>query len=55
MNDYHCESLDEHGVRYGGFVVRAVNMADALSQASRNIEVAIRPEMHTLRVSLLKR
>jgi hypothetical protein len=50
---YHCEAYDEEGKRFGGFVIEAVDMPQALAKAAGNIEVKIRPEMYELRVHQL--
>lgn len=54
IHRYHCEAFDETGRRIGGFVVQAVTMGEALGKASTNIEVAIRPDQDTIKVSKLK-
>lgn len=55
MTSYHCEAFDETGRRIGGFEVHALTMSEALSKASKNIEVAIRPSQFEIRVRILRR
>lgn len=54
MRTFHCEAFDETGTRIGGFAVTADTMAEALRKASANIEVAIRPWQHEIRVKVLR-
>lgn len=48
---YHCDCFDVDEKRIGGFVISADDMAEALLKASRNIEVAIRPNLHEIRIT----
>lgn len=50
---YYCEAFEVDGKKIGGFVVEAATMSGALEKASKNIEVAIRPSQHELRVRRL--
>jgi hypothetical protein len=54
MKQYICEAFDEDQRRIGGFVVAADTLSEALTKASKNIEVAIRPTQHELRVKVLR-
>lgn len=51
--EYHCESFDESGHRFGGFVVSGETMSTALLAAARNVEVQLRPDMPELRITQL--
>lgn len=58
---YYCEAFDavtggyvEGSRRIGGFVVTADTMSGALAKASKNIEVAIRPEQYRITVTRMK-
>ena len=50
--EYYCESFDPE--RIGSFVVKAVDLSDALAKASKNIEVTLRSTQGELRVRVLK-
>jgi len=50
---YYCEAFNTDR-RIGGFVVEAETMSEALLKASKNIEVAIRPNQYRITVTQLE-
>lgn len=55
MTDFYCEAFDSNGTRIGSFTVTAATMSEALTKAGKNIEVAVRPEQHEMRISRISR
>jgi hypothetical protein len=51
VTQFYCQAYEADGRRIGGFVVEASTMSEALTKAGKNIEVAIRPEQHEIRVA----